>query len=117
MKKYNMFQAIYLSFFSKNVYIDVAYNWNGHGFLYFYILITLSFIPTFYSAFVYEKIVPFIQSYNIIALITMAATMVFIPFIFNLIYAVIVAVIGAIFLGVFSIDLKFSAVYVWLWLR
>lgn len=44
MKKYGIFHPLVLSFFSKDLYIDVAANWKGSGFLY---LLLLAFICSF----------------------------------------------------------------------
>lgn len=39
--QYNIFQAIFMSFYSKNLYRDVALNWGGKSFLYLLMLLTL----------------------------------------------------------------------------
>lgn len=44
MQQYNMLQAIYMSFYSKNLYRDVAKNWDGKTFLYLFLLLALSWI-------------------------------------------------------------------------
>lgn len=41
VSKYNIFQAIVMSFYSKNLYRDVAMNWGGKAFLYLLLLVTL----------------------------------------------------------------------------
>ena len=41
MQQFNIFQAIYLSFFSKKLYRDVAQNWGGKSFLYVFVLLIL----------------------------------------------------------------------------
>lgn len=45
MKKYNFLQAIYLSFFSKEFYRDVAQNWRGSGLTYLLLIVLLCAIP------------------------------------------------------------------------
>ena len=44
MNQYNIFQALYLSFFSKDFYRDVARNWGGKTFLYLLFLVALSWL-------------------------------------------------------------------------
>jgi hypothetical protein len=44
MKEYNILQAIYMSFYSRNLYRDVASNWGGKTFLYLFMLVCLSWI-------------------------------------------------------------------------
>lgn len=44
MSQYNIFQAIYLSFFSKKLYRDVASSWGGKAFLYAFLILALSWI-------------------------------------------------------------------------
>jgi hypothetical protein len=44
MSQYNIFQAIYLSFFSKKLYRDVASTWGGKAFLYAFFVLALSWI-------------------------------------------------------------------------
>lgn len=46
MQRYNMFQAFVLSFFSKELYRDVAFNWGGKTFLYLFFLVVLSWITS-----------------------------------------------------------------------
>src|SRR5579885_312185 len=41
MQQYNIFQAIYLSFYSKKLYRDVALNWGGKSFLYLFVLLAI----------------------------------------------------------------------------
>lgn len=49
MNQYNIFQAIFLSFYSKNLYRDVAINWGGKAFGYLFFIVVLAWIfPTFY---------------------------------------------------------------------
>lgn len=50
MAKYNIFQAIVMSFYSKNLYRDVAVNWGGKTFLYLLILLALSWIVFTFEA-------------------------------------------------------------------
>jgi hypothetical protein len=45
MQQYNMLQAIVMSFYSKNLYRDVAKNWGGKAFLYLLLLVMLMAIP------------------------------------------------------------------------
>ncbi len=50
MQQYNIFQAIYLSFYSKQLYRDVAKNWGGKSFLYLLLIVALSWIAfTYFS--------------------------------------------------------------------
>lgn len=42
MSQYNILQAIYMSFYSKKLYRDVAANWGGKSFLYLLMLLALS---------------------------------------------------------------------------
>ena len=44
MQKYNIFQALYMSFYSRKLYQDVAQQWGGKTFLYLLMLLTLSWI-------------------------------------------------------------------------
>lgn len=44
MQQYNVFQAIYMSFYSKNLYRDVAENWGGKTFLYLLLVLALSWV-------------------------------------------------------------------------
>jgi hypothetical protein len=44
MRQYNIFQAIFMSFYSRNLYRDVALNWGGKTFLYLLMLLSLSWI-------------------------------------------------------------------------
>jgi len=41
MQQFNIFQAIYMSFYSKKLYRDVALNWGGKAFLYLLLIIAL----------------------------------------------------------------------------
>ena len=48
MNRYNMLQAIYMSFYSKQLYRDVATNWGAKSFLYLLMLVLLIWIaPTY----------------------------------------------------------------------
>lgn len=48
MNQYNIFQAFYLSFFSRNLYRDVAARWGGKSFIYLLLMVSLSWIyPTY----------------------------------------------------------------------
>ena len=49
MKQYNVFQAIILSFYSKDLYRDVARHWNGKSFLYLLMIVALSWIAAIYQ--------------------------------------------------------------------
>lgn len=44
MNRYNMLQAIYMSFYSRNLYRDVAANWGAKTFLYLLLLLFLSWV-------------------------------------------------------------------------
>lgn len=44
VSRYNIFQAIFMSFYSRNLYKDVGQNWGGKTFLYLFILLALSWI-------------------------------------------------------------------------
>lgn len=44
MQQYNVLQALYLSFYSKKLYRDVAQNWGGKAFFYLLLLIALTTI-------------------------------------------------------------------------
>lgn len=44
MSRYNIFQAIYMSFYSKDLYQDVGQNWGGKAFFYLLVLLSLSWI-------------------------------------------------------------------------
>lgn len=44
MRQYNVWQAIFMSFYSKKLYRDVATNWGGFAFLYLLMLVALSVI-------------------------------------------------------------------------
>lgn len=45
MPQYNVFQAIFMSFYSKGLYRDVAQNWGGRAFLYLLVLLVITWIP------------------------------------------------------------------------
>lgn len=44
MSQYSIFQAVYLSFFSRKLYRDVASTWGGKAFLYAFFILALSWI-------------------------------------------------------------------------
>lgn len=44
MSQYNIFQAVFLSFFSRKLYRDVASTWGGKAFLYAFFILALSWI-------------------------------------------------------------------------
>lgn len=44
MQRYNILQAIFMSFYSKDLYRDVAKNWNGKTFVYLLFLVALSWV-------------------------------------------------------------------------
>jgi hypothetical protein len=44
MSRYNIFQAIYMSFYSRDLYRDVGANWGGKAFFYLLVLISLSWV-------------------------------------------------------------------------
>jgi hypothetical protein len=50
MKQYHLLQALYMSFYSKKLYQDVASNWGGYALLYLLLLLVLSWIPVTYYA-------------------------------------------------------------------
>lgn len=54
MQQYNIFQALYMSFYSKKLYRDIALNWGGKSFLYLLMLLT---IISIYFAVSVQKIV------------------------------------------------------------
>ena len=45
MRKYNLFHAFFMSFFSKDFYRDVARNWYGLSILFLLILVLVTGIP------------------------------------------------------------------------
>lgn len=45
MKKYSVFHPLWMSFFSKDFYLDVLRNWKGISFLYLLILVVIVIIP------------------------------------------------------------------------
>ncbi|VVC75887.1 hypothetical protein AQUSIP_11880 [Aquicella siphonis] len=49
MQQYNILRAIYMSFYSRNLYRDVANNWGGKAFLYLFILVVLTSIYFTYT--------------------------------------------------------------------
>jgi hypothetical protein len=44
-KRFNYFDALWQSFFSRSLYIDVAKNWHGVGFLYLLLIVIISWVP------------------------------------------------------------------------
>lgn len=50
MKKVGLFEALYLSFYSKRLYRDVATNWGGYAILYLLMLVALSWISAVWQA-------------------------------------------------------------------
>ena len=46
MRRYNIVQPYLLSFFSKDLYVDVARNWPGFGLVYLLLLLALAWVPT-----------------------------------------------------------------------
>lgn len=50
MPQYNLFQAIYMSFYSRSLYKDVANNWGAKSFLYLLILLSLTWVVSIYQA-------------------------------------------------------------------
>ena len=46
MKRYSILHPFALSFFSKELYNDVAHHWRGAGFLYLLLLLTICWVPT-----------------------------------------------------------------------
>jgi len=48
-KRYSMLQALYLSFFSRDLYRDVRENWKGMGFLYLLLLLAVTWVPIIYK--------------------------------------------------------------------
>ncbi|MDA9271981.1 DUF1189 domain-containing protein [bacterium] len=42
---YRYWNALYLAFYSRKLYVDVAKRWRGFGFIYFFILITIAVMP------------------------------------------------------------------------
>lgn len=53
MKKYNVFQAIVLSFFSKELYQDVAKNWRGFAFSYLLLVLAIFWLPATFQMYFY----------------------------------------------------------------
>ena len=45
MKRYTIIHPLFMSFFSKSLYKDVARNWKGVNFLYLFLLLALCWIP------------------------------------------------------------------------
>lgn len=50
MQQYNLFQAIYMSFYSRGLYKDVANNWGAKSFVYLLMLLSLTWIVSIYQA-------------------------------------------------------------------
>jgi len=50
MKQYGMWKAIFMSFYSRKLYRDVAVNWGGYAFVYLLFIIALSWIVFTYQA-------------------------------------------------------------------
>ncbi len=48
-KRYPMLHALYLSFFSSDLYRDVRGNWKGTGFLYLLLLLAVTWLPVIYK--------------------------------------------------------------------
>ena len=46
MKQFGLLQAIWMSFYSAELYRDVARNWRGYGLLYLTLLLVLCWLPT-----------------------------------------------------------------------
>jgi hypothetical protein len=46
MKHYGRLQAVYLSFFSGDLYRDVANNWTGIGLVYLLLLLAAAWLPS-----------------------------------------------------------------------
>ncbi|MDP8262696.1 MAG: DUF1189 family protein [Candidatus Ancaeobacter aquaticus] len=46
MKEYSKISAVFMSFFSKNLYRDVAKNWKGVSFFYLFLLLAVCTIPS-----------------------------------------------------------------------
>ncbi|MGE5174246.1 MAG: DUF1189 family protein [Betaproteobacteria bacterium] len=49
MKRYSMLHALFLSFFSRDLYRDVRANWKGTGFLYLLLLLAVTWLPIIYK--------------------------------------------------------------------
>lgn len=45
LSQYSYWQALYMSFYSSRLYVDVAKRWRGYGILYFLLLVMLATIP------------------------------------------------------------------------
>lgn len=54
MRRYNVLQALVLSFYSRDLYRDVAKNWQGLAVLYVLLLLALSWIPS--AASIYQDV-------------------------------------------------------------
>lgn len=50
MQQYGIFQAFFMSFYSRRLYRDVANNWGGKAFIYLFLLVGLAAIPFTYVA-------------------------------------------------------------------
>lgn len=51
MRRYNVFHAFIMSFFSPGFYRDVGQKWKGIGFLYLLLLMTVAWIPTAFHGY------------------------------------------------------------------
>lgn len=49
MRQYSVWQAIFMSFYSRKLYRDVAFNWGGFAFLYLLLLVSLSVVSWTYK--------------------------------------------------------------------
>jgi hypothetical protein len=49
MRRYNFWQAIIMSFYSRNLYRDIAKNWNVNVALYLLMILTLSWLPSLFQ--------------------------------------------------------------------
>ncbi|MFZ3067832.1 MAG: DUF1189 family protein [Gammaproteobacteria bacterium] len=58
MSQYGIFQAIFMSFYSRKLYKDIANNWGGKSFLYLFVILALSWI-----AFTYQTQIQFSRVY------------------------------------------------------
>lgn len=58
MSQYGIFQAIFMSFYSRKLYKDIVNNWGGKAFLYLFVLLAVSWI-----AFTYQTQIQFSRFY------------------------------------------------------
>lgn len=49
MERYNIFQALYMSFYSRKLYRDVAFNWGAKTFVYLLLLLSLTWVVFTYQ--------------------------------------------------------------------